>query len=908
MELPGQAALALCPKCLLQAGLATQPGTGPGETVVMAQSARPSKGLPQPGEQFGHYQMVRLLGQGGMGVVYEAEDLENGRRVALKILGHALDSPEARRRFLREGQLAASINHPNSVYVFGTEEIAGTPVIAMELMTGGTLRDRVLATGPLPVSEAVESVLQIMAGLEAAQQIGILHRDVKPSNCFVDGDGTVKIGDFGLSITTAVRTESNLTATGTLFGTPAFSSPEQLRGDSLTVRSDIYAVGVTLYHLLTGRMPFEAESLVQLLATVLERRAESPAKWRAGIPKGLCRVVLRCLEKDAGERFGSYAKLREALLPYVALAAPPATLGLRFLAGCVDASLLVPLCFRISEFLEVRGWTWGSLFAFWGIILLYYGLLEGIGGASIGKALFGLRTVNFTGNPPGVTRALLRALIFVGGSMCPIDLMGVLLDGPVSSPTVMGLLIIPIWFAVLALTFVTARRRNGFAGVHDMASRTRVISKSNYAARPGLPAKSVAAPNPAATPQIGPYHVLDQAGEDLGSEILPGYDTRLLRKVWIRQLPPGAPEVGADLRNLARPGRLRWLNGKRSATESWDAYEATPGQPLLSLISERQSWSRVRFWLLDLAEELQTAQGSGPAAAVLRLDHIWITADGRAKLLDFPAPGTGSMPWVASASPATLPPTAPEFLRQVAMSALEGRPLAIQEARDATLARPLALHARTLIDALKPGVSLSEVVSQLRPLLGKLVIVSRMRRFALLAAAVWFPVLLTVSVILPQSRAELKTDKAQSHGGWRKAERQDRTASEPWEKTKEYALGLAWLYTITVVILPCLLAALLFRGGVLLRGLGIAVVTADGSNASRGRVFWRNFIAWAPVLAAPVPAALVRVLRAGVGEELPWTTFMWVTLAALAVPTVISLLLPERSLQDRLAGTYLVPR
>ena len=101
--------------------------------------------MPQPGDQFGHYRLARLLGQGGMGVVFEAEDLENGRRVALKILSQALDSPEARKRFLREGQIAASINHPNSVYVFGTEEIAGTPVIAMELVGGGTLRDRVAA-------------------------------------------------------------------------------------------------------------------------------------------------------------------------------------------------------------------------------------------------------------------------------------------------------------------------------------------------------------------------------------------------------------------------------------------------------------------------------------------------------------------------------------------------------------------------------------------------------------------------------------------------------------------------------------------------------------------------------------------------------------------------------------------
>src|SRR5258708_11027983 len=121
----------------------------------------------------------------------------------------------------------------------------------MAWVAGGTLRDRVVRDGPLPVAEAVNAVLQIIAGLEAALQLGILHRDIKPSNCFVDSDGTVKVGDFGLSISTAVRTESNLTQTGAMFGTPGFSSPEQLRGDELTVRSDIYAVGVTLYYLLT---------------------------------------------------------------------------------------------------------------------------------------------------------------------------------------------------------------------------------------------------------------------------------------------------------------------------------------------------------------------------------------------------------------------------------------------------------------------------------------------------------------------------------------------------------------------------------------------------------------------------------------------------------------------------------
>src|SRR5262249_51984792 len=128
VELPVNATRELCPKCLLKLAMETQTGTGPSGTLIVPAGGSGSRGLPQPGEEFGHYMIVRLLGAGGMGAVYEAEDQESGRRVALKVLSHRLDSPDARERFFREGRLAASINHPNSVYIFGTEEIGGTPV------------------------------------------------------------------------------------------------------------------------------------------------------------------------------------------------------------------------------------------------------------------------------------------------------------------------------------------------------------------------------------------------------------------------------------------------------------------------------------------------------------------------------------------------------------------------------------------------------------------------------------------------------------------------------------------------------------------------------------------------------------------------------------------------------------
>ena len=420
-ELPPHLPSGHCPKCLFKAGLGSEPQTGPHETVVVPQSTA-LRGMPQPGDQFGHYCLARLLGQGGMGVVFEAEDLENGRRVALKILSQALDSPEARKRFLREGQIAASINHPNSVYVFGTEEIAGTPVIAMELVSGGTLRDRVAASGPLMSNEAVDAILQIIAGLEAAQQAGVLHRDVKPSNCFIDPDGTIKIGDFGLSITTAVRTESNLTGPSSLFGTPAYSSVEQLRGEELTIRSDIYSVGVTLYYLLTGRLPFEAPNVVQLLVKVLEQRPQSPATLRTGIAGGLARAVLHCLKKDPSARFQNYDALRRALLPYAWFSPSPATLPLRFVAWMIDlliisvpGSIVVFTVFGSFSVLNSPGHLGAKLvYSIISFLLMvsYFGFFEGLRGASFGKAICRLRVVGLDGSSLGIKKGLVRILIF----------------------------------------------------------------------------------------------------------------------------------------------------------------------------------------------------------------------------------------------------------------------------------------------------------------------------------------------------------------------------------------------------------------------------------------------------------------------------------------------------------------
>jgi serine/threonine protein kinase len=246
----------LCPACLFAVAASPASALTGEEPTPLTVAPGTSQEPPRltPGQSFGPYRIRRILGRGGMGDVYEAELLEQGRRVALKVLSRPLAGPQDRARFLREGQLAASLNHPHTVYIFGNEEIAGTPTIVMELLPSGTLKERVKEHGPLPPTEAVDAILQVIAGLDAMHAAGVLHRDIKPANCFVDGDGTVKVGDFGLSIST-LAWDVRLTATGTFHGTPQFAPPEQLKGETLDARADIHAVGATLYYLLTGRRP-----------------------------------------------------------------------------------------------------------------------------------------------------------------------------------------------------------------------------------------------------------------------------------------------------------------------------------------------------------------------------------------------------------------------------------------------------------------------------------------------------------------------------------------------------------------------------------------------------------------------------------------------------------------------------
>ena len=609
---------------------------------------------PEPTEfpcEFGGYRLRGLLGRGGMGTVYDAEQIATGRRVALKMLGQQLDSPEMRQRFLREGRLAAGVSHPNSLYIFGSEEIEGVPVITMEIAGSGTLKDKLKKRGPLPVTEAVDAILDVIAGLEAAFAAGVLHRDIKPSNCFVSPDGSVKIGDFGLSVSTLAKDDSYVTATGVIMGTPAYASPEQLRGDNLDVRADIYSVGATLFTLLTGRAPFEGENAVQVVANAVNQEPKPLSELREDVPPGLERVVARCLAKEPDGRYADYTALRNALLPFSSKEPEPASMKVRASAGWIDYLIAflppyVTLMFLVGgEELLVRPLVERTLYsARYYIVLLsfgflYFSIVEGIWGAGLGKWLKGLRVVRTNGRPPGIGRALIRILIpilCVEGVRMPL-MMALISDADWTGlQTAMYVVAAIVCGWIPVLLALRARRENGFATVWDLASGTRVVVKPKGTVRPSI--------EPAAQPEIpaegadslGPYQIIK---EMVPGEWIVATDPVLRRQVWL--LRRTSSELSLLDEISPGPAVLRWLQKVETAEATWDAFEATQGVPFSSLVEggKRVPWGTLRHWLHDLASELWAATGDQTLPAELSLDHVWITAQGHAVLLDEPWPG-----------------------------------------------------------------------------------------------------------------------------------------------------------------------------------------------------------------------------------------------------------------------------
>jgi serine/threonine-protein kinase len=250
----------------------------------------------------GRYRIVRKLGMGGMANVYLAEDEVLGRRVAIKILNdrHAGDDQFVE-RFRREAKNAASLSHPNIVSIYDRGEAEGTYYIAMEYLDGRSLKELIVARGPAPIHLAVDYARQILAALRFAHRHGIVHRDIKPHNVLVDGEGRLKVTDFGIARAGA----SQMTEAGSIIGTAQYLSPEQAKGASVDQTSDLYSVGVVLYELLTGVVPFSGDTPVEIAMKHLSTVPEPPSAKRADVPRDLDMVVMRALAKDPSERYQS---------------------------------------------------------------------------------------------------------------------------------------------------------------------------------------------------------------------------------------------------------------------------------------------------------------------------------------------------------------------------------------------------------------------------------------------------------------------------------------------------------------------------------------------------------------------------------------------------------------------------
>ncbi len=260
--------------------------------------------------QIGPYRIEAVLGKGASGVVYRVRDPQLERGVALKLLTDDLDE-EARARFTIEARAAARIIHPNVVQVFSASEFEGHSFITQELVEGYPLSDLLDVRGQLSPHSVIDIGMQVCAGLQAAADVGVLHRDVKPQNLLVTDQGLVKLVDFGLA--KILGAPSGLTDTGTTLGTPHYMSPEQGQGTKLDHRADQYSLGATLYHLACGQPPHDADNALTLLLKHLQEPLQSLSERAPDCPPGLCAIVERMLSKKAEDRYEDFSQVSEAL-------------------------------------------------------------------------------------------------------------------------------------------------------------------------------------------------------------------------------------------------------------------------------------------------------------------------------------------------------------------------------------------------------------------------------------------------------------------------------------------------------------------------------------------------------------------------------------------------------------------
>jgi uncharacterized RDD family membrane protein YckC len=658
-------------------------------------------------------------------------------------------------------------------------------------------------------------------------------------------------------------------------GTPAYASPEQLRGDALDLRSDIYSVGATLFTLLTDRAPFEGDNAVQVVANAVNQKPKPLTELRQDVPPGLERVVARCLAKEPDGRYADYKALRNALLPFSSKEPEPASLNIRSSAGWIDylIAFLIPY---VTLMLVVGGqkliswpiyertlYSARYYIALWSFGFLYFTIVEGIWAAGLGKYLKGLRVVRTNGRPPGFVRALIRILIPIGIIEAVRNPLNMVLISDAEWTWVQIVIYaatanICAWIPVV-LTW-RVRRESGFATIWDLASGTRVVIKPKGTVRPSIepPAKSQISIEGADS--LGPYRIT--------KELVPGKwiaatDPVLRRQVWLMRRI--SLELSPARRNLSRHGRLRWLQKVETAEAIWDAFEATEGVPFSSLIEGDKllPWSNLRHWLHDLASELWNATGDKTLPAELSLDHVWITEQGHAVLLDEPWPDVKTR---AECIPVGDLAGQQRFLSVIAASA------------EST---SLPLHARGVLQNLEDAKfeKLSFLTGTLRGFLDKPAEISKGIRTG---SIFMMPLYLWIVTFVGFFQGELVQQLKDSMG----------------------AFIIITIMVVLGVIALIQLLGLAFHSTIGHSIFRLAVINAKGGPANRLTLLRRWAIVWLPLF---VPMSFAALLVQS-GEYNAAFILSVVLLVIWIIAAVYAVIHPNRGLHDRLAGTWVVRR
>jgi uncharacterized RDD family membrane protein YckC len=901
-------------------------------------------------ERVAGFRLIRKLGAGGMGTVFEAEDELQGQRVAIKLISREhVTSEEAVERFRQEGRLASAVTHPRCVFVLAVDEFHGRPYIVMELMPGTTLQTLVENQGPLPPAMAINKIFDVIEGLQEFHKLGLIHRDVKPSNCFLEKDGRVKIGDFGLS--KALAGGIDLTQTGTFLGTPLYASPEQIKRDEVDERTDVYSVAATLYYLLCGRPPVQAKDAAEALARIASEPAPPLRADRPDLPRALESIILRGLERDPARRWRSLQEFHDALAPFVPERLSIAGIGLRVGAYVIDVCLaylvswaifgLVILYYDLhlmdtlhfyEHYNSVLGWVERTLW------FSYFALLESMVGASLGKWVVGLRvTRTDRGGPPGIGRGLPRALVFYALTELPADLMDEFAPLPQGPRMLLRLWIyerVIRGLGILAL-ISTMRQKTGFRGPHEWLSRTRVVqvigrrrfrptrrlmrmADSGIASDPETPA-------PEKLKRIGPYLVRGAVRWEADRKVLVGQDSTLERPVWIVLRNPPAPPPSQARRSLNRRTRPRWIGGGDEPEGRWDAFTAPVGVPLYELVTpDGLPWRDALPLLRELTEELQTAIAEGTLPCRLSPEQVWVQTEGNVQLVDgLEAEGLHSAaegtPDSAAVAP-TVPPAASvsnssmsdrderralDFLGATARLALEGR--------RSPGSRAILDRATKLVSAIRapdspaPLTSPGEQTYRIRAAVPEhaATILERLVGFGSPYSSL--AALHRDLEISANRPAEVNLVRRGIH-----------LAVQGFLLLPGLALMLLlatgiipprvypWdLETVGAVPLCWILWAMLTQGGLSFPLTGIVIVRNDGRRASSLACGLRALLAWAPF-------TLLLLASRYLQETSPTSVGLYLGLliaasVVLVLNVALSLLFPARCLHDRIARTVLVP-